>query len=165
MPASDPTAPRADLLRVRDLEVAFSLQGQVHEVLRGINFRVPHGKVVALVGESGSGKSVTTQAALGLLPANGMITGGGIEFNDPRTGGTSNLADIARNGKAMQAIRGARISMIVGLASASLAIVVSLIIGIPSGYFGGKLDMIVQRFVDAWMFFPNLPPPLKADGL
>lgn len=53
-------------------------------------------------------------------------------------------------------IYGARISMIVGLASAGLAIIVSLIIGVPSGYFGGKLDMIVQRFVDAWMFFPNL---------
>ena len=53
-------------------------------------------------------------------------------------------------------VYGARISMIVGLSSAALAIVVSLIIGIPSGYFGGKLDIIVQRFVDAWMFFPNL---------
>ena len=53
-------------------------------------------------------------------------------------------------------VYGARISMIVGLSSAALAIVVSLIIGIPSGYFGGVLDMIVQRFVDAWMFFPNL---------
>ncbi len=53
-------------------------------------------------------------------------------------------------------VYGARISMVVGLSSAALAIVVSLIIGIPSGYFGGALDMIVQRFVDAWMFFPNL---------
>ena len=53
-------------------------------------------------------------------------------------------------------VYGARISMIVGLSSAGLAIIVSLIIGIPSGYFGGVLDMIVQRFVDAWMFFPNL---------
>lgn len=53
-------------------------------------------------------------------------------------------------------VYGARISMIVGLSSAALAIIVSLIIGIPSGYFGGTLDIIVQRFVDAWMFFPNL---------
>jgi peptide/nickel transport system permease protein len=53
-------------------------------------------------------------------------------------------------------VYGARISVIVGLASAGLAIVVSLIIGIPSGYFGGVFDMIMQRFVDAWMFFPNL---------
>ncbi|MGI9480585.1 MAG: ABC transporter ATP-binding protein [Hyphomicrobiaceae bacterium] len=105
-------APTADLLRVRDLSVAFTLQSQAHEVLKGINFRVPHGKVVALVGESGSGKSVTTQAALGLLPSNGTITGGAIEFSDPKTGQQTDLAAIARNGKQMQAIRGARISMI-----------------------------------------------------
>jgi len=53
-------------------------------------------------------------------------------------------------------IFGARISVIVGLASAGLAVIVSLVIGIPSGYFGGKLDLIMQRFVDAWMFFPML---------
>ncbi|MBN1687395.1 MAG: ABC transporter permease [Spirochaetales bacterium] len=53
-------------------------------------------------------------------------------------------------------VYGARISMVVGLSAAALSIVVSLIIGIPSGYFGGKLDMIVQRFVDAWMFFPDI---------
>ncbi|MFY0613497.1 MAG: ABC transporter ATP-binding protein [Hyphomicrobiaceae bacterium] len=112
MSASDPIAPATDLLRVRDLSVAFTLQSQAHEVLQGINFRVPRGKVVALVGESGSGKSVTTQAALGLLPNNGMITGGSIEFVDPRSGQHTDLAGIPRNGKEMQAIRGARISMI-----------------------------------------------------
>ena len=29
-------------------------------------------------------------------------------------------------------------------------------IGIVSGYLGGKTDMITQRFVDAWMSFPDL---------
>ena len=53
-------------------------------------------------------------------------------------------------------IFGARISMIVGLAVAALAILIALLIGVPSGYFGGKLDMVVQRFVDGWMVFPVL---------
>ena len=53
-------------------------------------------------------------------------------------------------------VYGARISMIVGLSAAGLSIVVSLLIGVPSGYFGGKFDLIMQRFVDAWMFFPML---------
>ncbi len=53
-------------------------------------------------------------------------------------------------------IFGARISMIVGLAAATLAILIALLIGVPSGYFGGKLDMVVQRFVDGWMVFPVL---------
>ncbi|MEM1307319.1 MAG: ATP-binding cassette domain-containing protein, partial [Pseudomonadota bacterium] len=57
-----------DVLRVEDLHVAFSLRGEPHEVLSGISFRVPPGKVVALVGESGSGKSVSALSILKLLP-------------------------------------------------------------------------------------------------
>ena len=53
-------------------------------------------------------------------------------------------------------IFGARISVIVGLAGATLATIVSVIIGIVSGYFGGKLDLIVQRVIDAWMCIPSL---------
>ena len=53
-------------------------------------------------------------------------------------------------------IYGARVSLIVGLAGTVVNIVVASIIGVPSGYFGGKYDIIVQRFVDAWMAFPGL---------
>ncbi len=53
-------------------------------------------------------------------------------------------------------IFGARISVIVGLAGATVATIVSVIIGIVSGYFGGKLDLIVQRVIDAWMCIPSL---------
>ena len=53
-------------------------------------------------------------------------------------------------------IFGARISMIVGLAGAFLDAGLGLLIGIISGFFGGKFDIIVQRFVDAWMCFPSL---------
>jgi peptide/nickel transport system permease protein len=53
-------------------------------------------------------------------------------------------------------IYGARISMIVGLASPAIATFVSAIIGILSGFFGETFDMVVQRFVDAWMSFPAL---------
>jgi len=53
-------------------------------------------------------------------------------------------------------IFGARVSVIVGLAGSSLATIVSLLIGIVSGYFGGKFDLIGQRFVDTFLCFPNL---------
>ncbi len=53
-------------------------------------------------------------------------------------------------------IYGARISMIVGLAATTLSIVTSIVVGGLSGYFGGKFDMIVQRFVDAVMCLPGL---------
>ena len=51
---------------------------------------------------------------------------------------------------------GARISVIVGLAAASLGTIVSAVIGITCGYIGGKLDLIVQRLVDTWMCLPSL---------
>jgi peptide/nickel transport system permease protein len=53
-------------------------------------------------------------------------------------------------------LHGARLSVIIGLSAASLATLVSVIIGIATGYLGGKFDLIVQRFVDAWMSFPEL---------
>ena len=53
-------------------------------------------------------------------------------------------------------IFGARVSVIVGLSASTLATIISLIIGVLSGYIGGKFDLIVQRFVDAWMSIPSL---------
>jgi len=53
-------------------------------------------------------------------------------------------------------IYGARISVIVGLAATSVSITVSILIGATCGFFGGKFDMIAQRFVDAFMCFPGL---------
>lgn len=51
---------------------------------------------------------------------------------------------------------GAQLSVIIGLSGAILATVISALIGIVSGYFGGRTDLLIQRFVDAWMIFPDL---------
>ena len=53
-------------------------------------------------------------------------------------------------------IYGARLSVIIGCSAAALSTVISILIGIVSGYAGGRTDMIIQRFVDAWMSFPSL---------
>ena len=53
-------------------------------------------------------------------------------------------------------IHGTRLSLIVGLAATTLNVAVAVLIGGSSGFFGGKLDLAVQRFVDAWMAFPGL---------
>ena len=53
-------------------------------------------------------------------------------------------------------IYGARISVVVGLSATAISIVISTILGTMSGYIGGKTDMAIQRFVDAWMCFPGL---------
>src|SRR5258708_13580205 len=51
---------------------------------------------------------------------------------------------------------GAQISVIIAFTAATLATVVSVVIGILTGYLSGKVDLVTQRFVDAWMSFPDL---------
>jgi peptide/nickel transport system permease protein len=51
---------------------------------------------------------------------------------------------------------GAQLSVIIGLSAASLATFISVSIGILTGYLGGRFDLITQRFVDAWMSFPDI---------
>lgn len=53
-------------------------------------------------------------------------------------------------------IYGARISVIVGLTASTIATILSVIIGVLSGFWGGKFDILVQRFIDAWMCMPQL---------
>lgn len=63
------------VVEVTDLNVSFpSEDGLVHAV-RGVNFTVNSGEVMALVGESGSGKSVTSLSIMGLHDASAHITG------------------------------------------------------------------------------------------
>ena len=51
---------------------------------------------------------------------------------------------------------GARISLYVGLVSVLIGTVVGVIVGITTAYFGGWLDILFQRFMDALMGFPGL---------
>lgn len=53
-------------------------------------------------------------------------------------------------------IYGARISLMVGIASTFLGAVIGGIIGILSGYFGGWLDLITQRVMDILQGLPLL---------
>ena len=53
-------------------------------------------------------------------------------------------------------ILGGRLSILIGLSITALSTVISTLIGGTSGFLGGKFDIIVQRFVDAWIVFPGL---------
>jgi peptide/nickel transport system permease protein len=53
-------------------------------------------------------------------------------------------------------IYGARISVTVGFGAVTLSVLLATIMGVTSGYFGGKVDVFVQRIVDAAMSFPPL---------
>jgi len=53
-------------------------------------------------------------------------------------------------------VYGSRVSLYVGLLAVTLGTTVGTVLGIMSGYLGGKVDMILQRVVDAFMGFPSL---------
>lgn len=53
-------------------------------------------------------------------------------------------------------IFGARISLIVGVVATTISITISTGLGVLCGFLGGKVDLVIQRFVDAWMCFPGL---------
>ncbi|CRZ18068.1 ABC transporter ATP-binding protein [Mycolicibacterium neworleansense] len=63
------------LLEVSDLRVTFPTDGEPVQAVRGVNFHVDAGEVVALVGESGAGKSASAMAVVGLLPEFAEVSG------------------------------------------------------------------------------------------
>ncbi len=52
-------------------------------------------------------------------------------------------------------IVGARISMVVGISTVTLAAVVGIVLGVAAGYYGGWIDMVVMRAIDVLWAFPN----------
>jgi peptide/nickel transport system permease protein len=53
-------------------------------------------------------------------------------------------------------VYGAQVSMTIGFLAIALATLISVTIGVISGYFTGWFDMISQRLVDAFIAFPGL---------
>ena len=53
-------------------------------------------------------------------------------------------------------IVGARLAVIIGVGASIIAVLSGTLVGTVSGYFGGKLDLVLQRFVDAIQAFPGL---------
>lgn len=51
---------------------------------------------------------------------------------------------------------GARTSVIIGFGAVAISILVATIIGTVSGYYGGLLDLLLQRVIDVWLAFPGL---------
>jgi peptide/nickel transport system permease protein len=62
------------------------------------------------------------------------------------------------NGRDMlsRIIWGAQISVTVGFGAVAISTLLAITIGLVSGYFGGWIDLLVQRLVDIWISFPAL---------
>ena len=93
------------ILSVKDLQIEFNLRGRILRAIRGIALDVREGESLAIVGESGSGKSVLCKAFMGLLDANGRISGGEILYKG------RDLAKIQRE-EDWLGIRGGEIAMV-----------------------------------------------------
>jgi len=52
-------------------------------------------------------------------------------------------------------IWGSRVSLKVGIVAVGIAIMIGIIIGSVSGFYGGKVDAVLMRFVDIMLAFPT----------
>ena len=57
---------------------------------------------------------------------------------------------------AARMIHGARNSMLVGLIAVALSLVIGIVVGAVAGFYGGRVDMLVSRFIEIMITFPRL---------
>ncbi|MFC6769549.1 ABC transporter ATP-binding protein [Natrinema soli] len=69
------------LLNVEDLKVTYATDDEPVHAVNDVSFSIDEGVNYGLAGESGSGKSTVAEALLGLLPNNGAVESGTIEFD------------------------------------------------------------------------------------
>lgn len=62
-------------------------------------------------------------------------------------------------------IYGARISLLVGVASVVFSMVLGIALGLISGYVGGRTDAIIMRIADVQLSFPAILIALLIDGV
>lgn len=60
---------------------------------------------------------------------------------------------------------GARISLLVGLASVLLSLVVGVALGLLAGFVGGAVDAFIMRVCDVMLSFPSILVALLIDGI
>lgn len=77
----------------------------------------------------------------------------GCSSNQPQ-----HLFGIDRNGRDVfsRVVYGARVSLLVGIATVGFAILVGSLLGSVAGYAGGWLDNIIMRLMDVLLAFPSL---------
>jgi len=95
----------APLLDIKNLAIAFQVDGRRATVVENVSFTLEKGETLALVGESGSGKSTTALSILQLLPYPAAShPAGSITFQGQELLGASEAT--------LRKVRGNRISMI-----------------------------------------------------
>ena len=119
------------MLQVNNLRLGFTSARKTLLAVDGISFTVAAGETFALLGESGCGKSVTAQGIMRLLPANGQISAGSIQFKGEELLKLSE-AD-------MRTVRGKRMAMIFQEPATSLNPVLTV---------GRQIGEVLERHLD-----------------
>ena len=53
-------------------------------------------------------------------------------------------------------VHGSRVAMLVGIIAVGIGVVIGTPIGAVSGYYRGKVDMVIMRFMDSFLAFPAI---------
>jgi peptide/nickel transport system permease protein len=134
------------------------------------------------IGDTGEFDPITFQPLSGLIKDNPTPTGffvegyaykllwfipSNIHFFGSTDGRPIQLLGTDKFGRDIlsRGIIGSRISLMIALAVVTLTTIVGTLVGIGSGYIGGRLDNWVQRFVDFVLAFPQLPLYLALTSL
>lgn len=95
-----------EILKVRNLRVAYQTDFETIHAVNGISFDLKKGEVIGLVGETGAGKTTTALSIMRLLPfRTGQIQGGTIEMEG------RSILDFSEN-EMRKSYRGEKIGMI-----------------------------------------------------
>lgn len=91
-------------LRIRDLSIEFARRDGPLRVVDGVSLDIWPGEIVGVIGEFGSGKTLTSLAALRMLPKGARIASGTLHL------GATSIRDLGDSD--MRALRGDRIALI-----------------------------------------------------
>ena len=93
--------------------------------------------------------------ALGLFPTDIHLLG----FADPKAGVRLTLLGTDRMGRDMwsRLMYGTRISMSIGLVGVALSLTLGIVLGGISGFYGGAVDMAIQRAIEFIRSIPTIP--------